>query len=368
MIDVALDGKPFVIVSMDETALASVRHTGVGMIAGQLRAARRRYSRPRDPVDRMHTKISHLAAVVDNCDLQPLIPQIVLAKYSQHRRPPASVLDELSGHGFPLEFWHGTNGCVNVAVLLQWATRLRSVIHSWNNDAWILLLMDCASVHLSAEFTRHLRRLGILVVLVPAKLTWKLQVLDVSVFGPLKAEMRLEESRARARSPSGTMDPGTGARLASDSIRRMVVNHDWSRAFRRLGAGHLDEVELCSDVSATLSEADWIPALPTLAEFAEMSGRNSGTALTRRLHHTLIEPALEASRLGSDVPPKRGAFIDLPFNIAAGAGVVAPSSLNAMGYHRRIMREYLSSRSDRPFRLSGDGPARHVFFVRPEDD
>ena len=51
--------------------------------------------------------------------------------------------------------------------------------HSFDPDAWILLIWDCSQVYLNEDVARHLRCLGILVIVVPAKLTWLLQVLDV---------------------------------------------------------------------------------------------------------------------------------------------------------------------------------------------
>ena len=170
-----------VFVNMDETQLASVKHHGKGMISGRKKRREDRRRSPRDPDDRHHTKVTYIAAISDSPDLQPLLPQVVLPRYTQHARPPPAMLHDYSGLGYPFEFWHGTAGSTTPGIVQAWMTRLRSVISSFNDGAWIVLALDCDTNHLSVATMAHLRRLGIIPLLVPAKLTWLLQLLDVYV-------------------------------------------------------------------------------------------------------------------------------------------------------------------------------------------
>ena len=73
----------------------------------------------------------------------------------------------------------------------KWAVRVRIISHSFNREAWILLVWDCSQVNLNEDVAPHSRRFGIPVIVVPAKLTWLLQVLDVCDFQMLKTRVRM---------------------------------------------------------------------------------------------------------------------------------------------------------------------------------
>ena len=211
---------------MDETQLASVKHAGVGMISGRKRKRTDHRRSPRDPIDKHNTKVTLIAAVCDSSRLQPLLPQVILPRYTQHVRPPAHLLHTYAGFGHPFEFWHGTAGATTPGIIKTWLTRLRSVISSFNDSAWIILVMDCDTSHLSVKTMAHIRRLGIIPLFVPAKLTWLLQLLDVYVFGVLKKDMRLEELRRREASmagPSKDVSAWSSLHLASDAQWSIVI-------------------------------------------------------------------------------------------------------------------------------------------------
>ena len=65
-----------------------------------------------------------------------------------------------------------------------------------------------------------------LVVIVPAKMTWLLQILDVYAFGKIKRELRQAEARARINSVTGHLSPGTLMKLATTVIRLEIINCD----------------------------------------------------------------------------------------------------------------------------------------------
>ena len=114
-----------VIINTDETALATVRHSGRGMASTHKRSRAVPKSRPRDPVDRTFTKTTCFAVVCDCPSLQPLLPQIILSRYTKNTLLPAALQDQQRGHGFPFEFWNGSTGHVTPVIFRNWATRLR---------------------------------------------------------------------------------------------------------------------------------------------------------------------------------------------------------------------------------------------------
>ena len=222
-----------VVLNVDETALASVRHSGRGMASVRPRADGRRSERPRDETDRGFVSTTYMALVCDCAELQPLLPQVILPKYTKRATPPARLQNQYSTMGFPFEFWHGSSGRVTSRIFRKWSTRLRSAVGSFNPEAWIILILDCATCHLDRASVRHLRRLGILVVIIPAKLTWLMQLLDVYCFGPLKRELRESEARTRLRDPRGQVAAGQWMSMATSVIRSQVINRDWAECFSR---------------------------------------------------------------------------------------------------------------------------------------
>ena len=281
------------------------------MAATSTRCGTATRSKPRDPVDRAFTHTTYLALVCDCAALQPLLPQVILARYTQNVSLPATLQALYRSCGFPFEFWNGSAGRVTSAIFRKWATRVRQAIGSFNPGAWIVLILDCATSHLDRASIGHLRRLGILVVIVPAKMTWLLQILDVYAFGKIKRELRQAEARARISSPTGQITPGTLMKLATTVIRRELINCDWSRFFGRLGAG-----ETCSDLSSPVADllagTDVVPALPTRAEFALLINRPADSDVTRSLHASIIGQTLALQRSSPDARPPHSATYNLP--------------------------------------------------------
>ena len=272
--------RPHVFVNADETALASVRHSGRGMASMFRRSGASRKTRPRDRTDRTFTCTTLIAVACDCPGLQPLLPQVILSRYTKHVAVPAALQAHYESCGFPFEFWHGSAGRVSPVIFRKWITRLRQSVASYNPAAWIVLIVDCCSAHLDRLSVGHLRRLGILVVFVPASLTWLLQLLDVYAFQRVKGELRLAEARARARSADGLIVPGQWITLCTLVIRRELINRDWSPCFARLGAGE-SGVDLSSPVADLLAGREIHPALPSCAEFALLIKRPPNSDLTR---------------------------------------------------------------------------------------
>jgi len=151
---------------MDETSLSTVDDQSRGLRTCNKSPYTNKARRQRDDIDRTNSKTSLLATVCDSHDLQPYLPQILLVRYTRNATPPARILNGFAATGEPLEYWHGTGGWASSHTIKMWATRMRSAIHSFNPEAWILLVWDCSQTHLNIDVTRHLRRLGILVIYI----------------------------------------------------------------------------------------------------------------------------------------------------------------------------------------------------------
>ena len=285
--ETVLNGRSYVVLNMDETSLSSVEGQGKGMRTCRRASRGRPTVRHGDVADRSNTKTTLLATVCDNRDLQPYLPQIVLARYTQNATPPAHLVNACARSGEPLEYWHRTRGFATSAIFKKWAVRMHSIVHSFNPDAWILLVWDCSQTHLNEDVARYLRRLGILVLLIPAKLTWLLQILDVCVFKALKTQIRIEKTSMRCMDPEGRLRVGSWILSCASAIRDVIVDRCHEDAFERMGLGASVD-SITGSVRRAVDPADVVPRLPTRNEFARMVNRRNDTPGFRTLHVTVV--------------------------------------------------------------------------------
>ena len=297
---------------MDETSLSSVEDQGKGLRTCRRSSRGAHPVRRRDTADRSNGKTTLVATVCDNRDLQPYLPQVVLARYTQQAAPPAALSTAYANSGEPLEYWHRTAGYATSNIIKKWAVRVRSIVHSFNPDAWILLVWDCSQVHLNEDVARHLRRLGILAIVIPAKLTWLLQVLDVCDFKLLKTRVRMEKTSLRCREPEGRLRAGAWIGPCSAAIREVIVDRCHEDLFDRMGLG--DTVDsITGRVRRVVDPAEVHPRLPTRREFGVLTNRpNHETPAFRTLHAVMMGHFMAVQRLPPGAGPPRGAIVPLP--------------------------------------------------------
>jgi hypothetical protein len=306
-----MPGRLYVFINMDETSLSSVAMSGRGLVAVPRIKRDCGWKQPIDRTDRTNVKTSLMAAVCDCPRLQPFLPQVILPKFTKRMVPPARILNAYANTGGPFEYWHGSTGWPDSQSMIRWSTRLRSIVSSFNPNVWIILMMDCSYCHLNIQTIIHLRRLGILVLMIPAKLTWLLQLLDVYVFSELKSRIRSEQFGHRLSQPTGSLDVGSWIDVNARAIREIVVERDWQGEFAKLGAGNSVE-EVNQGLQWYVSPAEVTPALPTRAQFCRMVSRPSNTDLSARLHKMVVGAFLDVKNLSLDASPAAGAFIRLP--------------------------------------------------------
>ena len=338
--------RPHVFINADETSLSTVRHSGRGMACWFRRSRASSKTRPRDRLDRSFTNTTLVAAACDCPGLQPLLPQVILARYTKRVHVPHTLQAHYRSCGFPFEFWHGTTGRVTPVVIRKWFTRLRQSVASYNPAAWIVLIMDCCTAHLDRASVAHLRRLGILVVFVPASLTWLLQLLDVYTFGRVKAELRQAEARSRANSADGQIVPGQWIKLATTIIRRELINRDWSSCFARLGVGE-NCLDLSTPVAELLAGREISPALPSRAEFALLVHRPADSDVTRRLHASILGHTLSVQRSHVHSAPPHSASFDMPVSAPAAEHASRRATYAAMD-PRHVVDAFSEAASDQP--------------------
>ena len=309
-IDIVMNGRTFVVINMDETSINSVEDNGCGLTR---RKASRQQAQRRVPDgdDRSNVKTTLLATVCDSAALQPLLPQVILPKYTKRASPPQTLRSSYAATGEPLEYWHRTSGWATTLLIKMWATRMRSVIHSFNPEAWIILVWDCSQTHLNVEVAAHLRLLGILVIMLPAKLTWLLQVCDVCVFREFKQRLRMHKTFLRLASSDGRLSAGDWISCCGGALREIIVNRSWEDAFDRMGLG-ADVASIAGRVRRAADVDAIRPALPTRVEFGRMVNKAHHTDVFKRLHSSIVGHFLHVQSLPLGTLPRRGAVVHSP--------------------------------------------------------
>jgi hypothetical protein len=311
LLNVGFAGKEFVTVNMDETNLSQVEASKKGTVPHKLVLRSEKICAKPVVVDRTNSRTSLMAAICNDATLQPHLPQVILPRYTKEANPPKYLLAEYEKTGYPLEYWHGTNGLVTPGVMKAWLTRLRSVVHSHRPSAWLVVVADCATCHVEHSVLVHARRLGIILVMIPSRLTWMLQLLDVFVFARLKWNLRREMIRETCARPD--VFPTTHQRVRSQAtaIRQILVETDWVDVFPQVGL-HPDMSDLRGNIRAALPVVEVPARLPKVRDLMFMMGQPTLTPLFYAKHALFMRSALELTTLGHDGPGWHAAITELP--------------------------------------------------------
>lgn len=284
-----LAGREVITVNMDETSVERAVPHRRGHVLSETSRLRRWHER----IGRResHSHMILVAFVCDRDDIQPYLPQVFMPKDEA-----LSVAERAKFAGLPLPlYWQqGTAGWVTSANLPQVLTRLRRAILQRAPHAHIVLVMDCATQHLSHDVLTHVSRLGIVhVVLVPANLTWLLQPLDTHVFAQLKRKFAAVQQAERSGSPNGVLPPGRWVDIISTVVADVLVRSPWSHVFRRNGLSEASPDGLRRRVQDIMGRDVVVPALPpSEAQVSQLIGRArvGFRELTMRPANRLLEP------------------------------------------------------------------------------
>ena len=156
----------------------------------------------------------------------------------------------------------------------QLNTRIRKVVSKIDETATLVLLMDAASQHISKDVLMHARRLNVILIMIPGKLTWLLQPLDVSVFRVLKDVYKQSLLRQRMCHEQGIVTMEGRHAALNATIHEVLVQKDWSNAFDKVGALG-DFSNLRKSIQFYFPNGVTVPAHPlTDEELEELAGRH----------------------------------------------------------------------------------------------
>ena len=133
---------------------------------------------------------------------------------------------------YPQQVWGGTSGWMSAPVFGVVLRLLRErVTLIFGEDCIVVVVFDAAGPHANKDILELAYTLDMLVLLIPGQLTWLLQMLDVKVFGRLKARLRHDFMRARIESACGRLEPHAWVDIGVAAVQDLLVTARWPRAF-----------------------------------------------------------------------------------------------------------------------------------------
>ena len=148
-------------------------------------------------------------------------------------------------------------------------TSLRKAVRQGAPGHASVLVMDCCPSHLAADVLTHAQRLGVHIVIIPARLTWLMQPLDVLVFAQLKRKIRMAEYDWKACRSDRLLRPPDRIDLHSDAIHEVLVNSDWNSALDRASLT-LSTVPLRQELAQAVAGQDLAPRAPSVQDLADL--------------------------------------------------------------------------------------------------
>ena len=278
-----------VVVNIDETGMANVKEGRYGVVVSRGR------QRALDNVERADqrylSRCTLVAAIADDAATQAVLPQVFLPRQAAAATPSRAAIQAVVEAGAPAECWHGSGGFLSASLLRQYLTKLRAAVRLARPGWRVVIAMDAANSHTNLKVLRHARRLGMHLLLVPARMTWMLQPLDTHVFAVLKRRMRhlvMEQRMAAAR---GRITSAAVLRCAAIAAREIHSSGDWRRVMARAGLSQSDEA-LRGALQNAHEGRDMTPRPPTAAEMRELLGCSMRKA--EAVHRLTVQTAAAA--------------------------------------------------------------------------
>ena len=291
----ASNGRRVLRVNMDETALCLHQGGQRGYIF---------LSKGHDVVERISKSarrayVTHVAFVCDCMVLQRVLPQIIICSERTLRARDVAALRARLGGTFIL--LRAQRAWVNADVCVQIVRVLAEALCPYMSELHVILMLDAYRAHIGGRVWNEAARQGILLVIVPAGLTWLLQVLDTHGFRSYKSHVCVEHERHCLENdvPEDSLEALLDA--IRDATQSCLCSRSWDVAFDANGFGNSQQ-QVRDRIRVALGHIalDAIPhTRPTIDQIRTCLPRRA------RLFYNAMWFALDA-HLAPNVPTRSG--------------------------------------------------------------
>lgn len=310
--------RPPLIINMDETALA-YHVTGVqGTVLRHLPKAPGRRPADHAQLSDVRGHVSFLASVTHDPAAQPLLPQVLLG--NEHKFTVRALKDAAKHCPENVVLWRQKSAWNSHATMRRFIVLLTKRLGKLVKERYVILLLDCATVHIHASIYKLARRHGLRLVYIPPKMTRYLQPCDTHVFAPFKRALK---ENWRICKSKGAVDTQLWLRVIFDTVRQTLAG-DWKKAFLRTGLlsqqEHLSEQTRCATSTEASCQLGSNP--PSMEEARSLFPRRLRVDV---MSYVLWVPACQRLRVSG--PGRRRASVRLA--AAKAKALSAPSSAAA---------------------------------------
>ena len=223
-------GKTPLRINMDETSVCLFQGLGKGIVFIDKKRS--------PPVQLVATSkrrccLTHVAFICDRPDIQQVLPQVLIGNETTLPARRLAALRAASPRNVWIlrqkSAWSNQFTCAWIMELLA------AALAPFTATVQPILLFDAVRIHITRLVLAACVRSGIWPILVPARVTWLLQPLDVAVFFGYKLRLRKAYRRARAASPTGDIDISEFLPCVYDAIEHAMEHRPWADAFDRTG-------------------------------------------------------------------------------------------------------------------------------------
>lgn len=174
--------------------------------------------------------VTHVGLCTHRTDVQGRLPQIFIGN---HRCFTQDLMDAIVPD-LPrtLRFWRRKSSWNTSALMQDVLQEIRTAMDDFPNLQPILV-MDCASIHITTEVLRKASSLNLWVLLVPARTTYALQPLDTHAFSPYKAF--LKRAYRDSKNEDGIVTAEAWARTLITAATIFLCGRKWAHAFHQTG-------------------------------------------------------------------------------------------------------------------------------------
>ncbi len=221
--------KQYVVVNLDETSVSYGYYGQKGMVVSR-RHCPFDIPEPHEVEAKacLRGSMTLISLISSDASYQQKLPQFLIA--NKHKLSQRDFM-QLGTHP-NFHIWRRDSAWNSAACMRSILTLLQQALLG----VTIILVLDCAPIHLEKAVLTHAKKLKIVLVFVPALCTWALQPLDVFVFAQLKALLRLLFQNALVdkidESELSTMELISIIVQASQEV---VIDKSWGKAFQSCG-------------------------------------------------------------------------------------------------------------------------------------
>lgn len=236
-----------------------------------------------------HGAVTYCAFICDNEEVQRCLPQIIIARNKFFTQ----AMVRLAGFILPsdIDIWlTQTSSWVTAEVFQRLLRRLAQSLDGFRDRFNFILVVDALRSHINAAAAALVYELGLILILIPGRLTWLLQPLDTHYFAMLKAKLVAKFCAARLQQPNGELPKMVWMQLVITTIHEFRGGdfvHGIARSGLRGNQNNSTPVIKGLITVAELEAAD--DALPTAAELASYLGR-----VNVPFYELLMQPLEEA--------------------------------------------------------------------------